>query len=191
MRERDDRQAIAHQGVVGVVPLRPLCVQPQAPGGYQATRLGQHDSGQLFCQRGQYRCAFCITHQQAVAAKLLGARLGAQVCGLIERHRGLGVGHLLRVGLEAVGHIRKAEQRAVPQPAQQHGVVRLRSFHQFQQVDYLVIPPVADIAPGVVGLDGLPINACAADAVGVVAVRRHGAQEGGHHSARVGGLGRQ
>jgi hypothetical protein len=91
------------------------------------------------------------------------------------------VGGLLGVRLEPVGHVGKAEQRAVPQVRQQRRVVCLAGFQQLEQVDHLVVAPVADVAPGVVGVDHLPVDAVAADAVGVVAIGRHRADKGRDH----------
>jgi hypothetical protein len=71
VRQRHHRQAVAHQGVVGIVPLRPLGVQPQATAGQQAAGLGQHDGGELLAQRGQHRQAVVVADPQAVGADRL------------------------------------------------------------------------------------------------------------------------
>ena len=72
--------------------------------------------------------------------------------------------------LQAVGDVGKAEQRAVPVTLQQPGCMGLRCLKQLEQIDHLVVAPIADVAPWVVVLDDLPVDAGATDAVGVVAV---------------------
>ena len=89
------------------------------------------------------------------------------------------------MGLQPVGHIGKAEHGLVPQPLQQAGAMGLYGFQQLQQVDDLVVAPVADVAPGVCLVFHFPVDAVAADAVGVVAIGCHGAQEHRHHRSRI------
>ncbi len=57
----------------------------------------------------------------------------------------------------------------------------LRQFEQFQQVDDLVVPPVADIAPGILRILDLPIDAFLGDAIRIVAVHRRCIDELGDH----------
>ena len=214
MGQRDHRQAVAYQGVVGVVPLGPLGVQPQATAGHQTAGLGQQHDHQLFAQRGQHRSGVhfgvgicfgvcfdvcvgvCVgvrvglsglhaAHQQPVSTQALRPCQSALVRRLVKFDRLLRAGHHRCVGFEPVRHVGKAEQRTVPKVGQQRRVMRGGGFQQAQQVDQLVITPVTDVAPGVVRFGHLPLDAGAADAVGVVAVGRHCAQKGGDHRAGV------
>ncbi len=60
------------------------------------------------------------------------------------------------------------------------GSWRRRHLQQAQQVDDLVVAPVADVAPGIVRRRHLPVHPVAGDAVGVEAVHRGGVDELGH-----------
>ena len=50
-------------------------------------------------------------------------------------------------------------------------------FEQLQQVDDLVITPIADVAPGVVGFLDFPVNAFLGDSVRVIAINGGGVDE--------------
>ena len=58
---------------------------------------------------------------------------------------------------------------------------------QALQVDDLVVAPVTEVGPGVVGFGDFPIHAFGGDAVGVVAVGAGGIEEGGEHARKGGG----
>jgi hypothetical protein len=133
-------------------------------------------------------CPRVVAQQQAVGADLLAALPRAPVGLVVEVDGVLGMGDLLGVGLQAVGDVGEAEQRAVPQSVQQPGLMGFGGLQQLEQVDDLVVAPIADMAPGIVLVDHLPVDAVATDAVGVVAVDRHGAEEGRDHRANVGRL---
>ena len=184
--QRHHRQPVADQRVVGVVPFRPLRVQPQAATGHQAAGLGQHDDRQLLGQGCQHGPVVVVADQQTVGADAPGAFMCPCVGSVVEHDGCLGLRRLLCVRLEAVGQVGKAVQRTVPQAVQQLRVVGLRGLQELQQVDHLVVAPVADVAPGVVVLDDLPVDAVAADAIGVVAVGRHRAEEGFDHRPDIG-----
>ena len=59
--------------------------------------------------------------------------------------------------------------------------MRAELREQAEEVDDLVVAPVADVAPRVVRLDGLPVDPLVGDAVGVVAVGGGGADKRGDH----------
>ena len=48
--QRDHGQPVAHQGIVGVVPFRPLGVHPDAAARHQVAELDQSHDQQLFQQ---------------------------------------------------------------------------------------------------------------------------------------------
>ncbi len=52
-----------------------------------------------------------------------------------------------------------------------------RQLEQFLQVNDLVIAPVADVAPGIVGLFDFPVDAFFGNPIGVVAVHRGSVDE--------------
>ena len=56
-----------------------------------------------------------------------------------------------------------------------------RQFEQLEQVDDLVIAPIADVAPGVVGFLDLPVDTLLGDAVRVVAINSGCIDELGDH----------
>ena len=56
-------------------------------------------------------------------------------------------------------------------------MVAVRSLLELQEVDHLVIPPVADEGPGIIRIDGLPFEALPLDAIGVVAIRGGGVRK--------------
>ncbi|MFG5409826.1 hypothetical protein ABXN37_19240 [Piscinibacter sakaiensis] len=185
MGQRHRGHALADQRIVRVVPLGPLGVHPQPAARQQAAGLGQHDGRELLAQRGQHRLPVGVADEAAIAAEHRRAGQRPRVGVRVENQRGLRPCGLLGVRPQPVGHVGEAVQRAVPPAVQQRRVARPRRLHQAQQVDDLVVAPVADLAPGVVGLDHLPVDAGPADAVGVVAVGRHRAEEGGDHRAGV------
>ena len=50
-------------------------------------------------------------------------------------------------------------------------------FEQFEQIDNLMVSPVADIRPRVLGFNHFVVNAFVRDAVGVISVRGSGIEE--------------
>jgi hypothetical protein len=180
--QRDHRGAVAHQGVVGVVPLGPLGVHPQARPGHEAGQAGQHQHQQLLGQPDPDRIAGGIQQQLAVGAQLGGAVLRALVRGLVEVDGALGVGHQRVERADAIGDVGVGEQPPPEQRLQRPGLEARRQLHQLQQIDHLVIAPVPDERPGVVRVLHLPLETSARDPVGVVPVGRGGVEELGDHA---------
>ena len=75
------------------------------------------------------------------------------------------------------GHVGIRVDPLAQSGAEGAGLVALPGLQQPQQVDDLVVAPVADVAPGIVRVLGLPVDAGAGDAVGVVAVGGRGVEE--------------
>ena len=88
---------------------------------------------------------------------------------------------------DQVGHVGVDEDRVDRAMADRPGLVLLPRLEQAQQVDDLVVAPVADVAPRVVGVGHLPVDAVARDAVGVVAVDRRRVDELGDDVGEVAG----
>ena len=61
----------------------------------------------------------------------------------------------------------------------------LQNLQQLEQIDDLVIAPVADMCPWVGWINDLPINAVLGDAIGVVAIGGGGVGELADHAGRV------
>ena len=57
----------------------------------------------------------------------------------------------------------------------------LVAFEQPEQIDKLVIAPIADVAPRVFGVVNLPVDALAGDPIGVVAVCGRGIEKHSDH----------
>ena len=68
-------------------------------------------------------------------------------------------------------------------------MVARRNLQQLQEVDHLVVAPIADVRPGVVRVEHLPVEAVAHDAVRVVAIGGGGAGELEDHALDVTGEG--
>ena len=96
----------------------------------------------------------------------------------------LGVPQQVAEGTDPVRHVRVAEQGTVQQRGQTVRVEVARQLQQLEQVDDLVVAPVPDVAPGVVRLLDLPVDARLGDAVGVVAVHGRAIDELGDHVFR-------
>ena len=112
--------------------------------------------------------------------------LGLQVG--VEHDRVVRITEQIGVGLDAVRDVGVAEEAPREEPLQPPGVVLTRQHEEPQQVNQLVVSPVADVRPRVVGLDGLPVDALASDPVRVVAVGRRGVDEGRDDALQVAGV---
>ena len=84
------------------------------------------------------------------------------------------------IGFNPIWHIRVTQRWSIQLKSQFPGMKTVAGFHQFQQIDDLMIAPVADIRPGIALFRNFPINPCATDAVRIVAIRRGGTQESIH-----------
>jgi len=65
----------------------------------------------------------------------------------------------------------------------------LTDLEELLEVNDLVVAPVADVGPGVVGFDGFPVEAVFGDPVGIVSVEGGGVQELENHSVDESGIG--
>ena len=55
-------------------------------------------------------------------------------------------------------------------------------LHQFLEINDLMVAPIADVRPGIMGFGKLPIDALARDAVRVVSIDGSGIQESADHA---------
>lgn len=93
------------------------------------------------------------------------------------------------VGADAVGDVGVGEGAAVEEGGEVVGGEVAGGFEELEEVDDLVVAPVADVAPGVVRFCDLPLEAVAGDAVGVEAVGGGGVEESGDEGVEVMGEG--
>ncbi|CAI8437392.1 MAG: Uncharacterised protein [Cryomorphaceae bacterium] len=90
--------------------------------------------------------------------------------------------HDRAVRLDLVRHIRVDKKVIVEVVAQRTRLVLLDKFEEFQQVDDLMIPPVADVRPRVVRFDRFPVESVFSDAVRVVPIESCCVEEFVNHS---------
>ena len=187
----DHGDAAAGQGVVGVVPLRPLGVHPDAGVGHQVRQLGQGRHQQLLEQIGVVDRAVRAGQQLAVGPPVGDPFVDARPPGR-RRSRWCRAGSSqdLLVWLDAVGHVGVAEDLVAEHVREAAGVVAVQGLEQLQQVDDLVVAPVADVAPGIVGRHDFPVHAVTGDAVGIEAVHGRGVDELGDDAGQEPGEGR-
>ena len=177
VRERHHREPVACQRIVGVVPLRALRVHPDPATGHERRQLGERRDEQLLQHPGPGQVAAGRHEYSPVGAdrRLAGGDLGGPLD--VERDRVAGVAHHLVVVVDQVGHVGEDEVAPVEPWVERIGLEALPRLEQPEQVDDLVVAPVPDVAPRVVRVGDLPVDAGAGDAVGVVAVGGRGVEE--------------
>ena len=87
------------------------------------------------------------------------------------------VAHQCVVPLNAVRHVGIDKQVPGQEALHFPGMITDRQLEQFQQVVDLVIAPVADVGPGVIRLQHLPVDAVPGNPIRVVAIRRRRVDE--------------
>ena len=187
--DRHDREPLAHERVVGVVPLGALRVHPQAALGHEVGELHQQQEQELLCHRRVDHRPVARSYELRVASVALGGRLDGLVVLAIEDDRVVGVHEQVLVRLDPVGDVGVAEDAPLEQRVEGARVVGVRHLEQLLQVDDLVVAPVADVRPRVVGLGDFPLDPVAGDPVRVVAVGGGGVEERRHHALDVVGEG--
>jgi hypothetical protein len=178
---RDDREPLADQGVVGVVPLRPLRVHPDAALGNQVGQLDEQQQEQLLGHRHVDDRAVRALEQACIGPLGRHRRRDAPVERVVELDGVVRVVEHGRVWRDAVGHVRVAEDPTLEQRFERARVEAHRDLQQLLQVDDLVVAPIADVGPRVARLGHLPLDAVAGDPVGVVAVGGGRAEEDADH----------
>ena len=185
MEQRHDRQPVADERVVRVVPLRALGVHPDAAAGDEVGELGQRTDEQLLEQRHDDEVAVGTAHQLAVCADLLELSLAAAVRRLVEGDRRLRVAYEVGVVADPVRHVGVHEDPAVEHARHLAGEEALGGLEQPEEVHELVIAPVPDVAPRVLRVRHLPVDPVARDPVGVVPVGGRRVDEQRHHAGEV------
>ena len=112
-----------------------------------------------------------------VRAQLRAQRLAPRVLLPVEPDGRAGVANDLGERDDLVGDVGVGEDVALEERPQPLGVVVERELEEPEQVDDLVVAPVADGGPGVARVGRLPVDAVLGDAVRVVAVHRRGVHE--------------
>ncbi len=133
--------------------------------------------------------ALGVQDQPAVRAHLGDERVDPAVQVSVEQDGVVPVSQEHGVGLDPVGHVGVAKDPAAQQGVQPAGVVLDRYFQQLEQVDDLVIAPVADVGPGAARARLFPLDAAAGHPVGVVSVGGGGAGKAADHAFHELGVG--
>ena len=163
-------QAMADQRIVCVVPFRPLRIQPDTAAENEIAQLGEQWHQQFLEQGDTVDFAVAVEDQFTVSTVIGDTLLDASRERVIEDHRVLRIFEKIFEGLYAIGNVGIAEYRLVQQLPQPCRMKLLRQFEQFQQVNNLVVPPVSDVAPGVIGLLYFPIDTFLCYAIWIVSV---------------------
>ncbi len=186
--ERHDRHPPARERVVGIVPLGALGVEPDAAAGDEVGELDEQRDQQLLRQRDEPDLTISPTDQPPVGSHLFCGSQEALVSLPIEGDGVPRVGDDRVEAPDPVGHVGVRVDPLTQAGSEDAGLVAFAGLEQPQEIDDLVVAPVADVAPGVIRVLHLPVDAGAADAVGVVPVCRRCVQEHGDELAQVAGI---
>ena len=186
--ERDDRDSPARERVVGVVPLGALGVEPDAAAGHEVGELDEQWDQQLLRQGDEPDLTIDLTDQPSVGPKLLCGTQEDLVSRPIEGDAVPRVGDERVEAVDPVGHVGVRVDPFIQAGPEDAWLVPFAGLEQPQQIDDLVVAPVADVAPGVIRVLDLPVDAGPADAVGVVPICRRRVQEHGDELAQVAGV---
>ncbi len=107
---------------------------------------------------------------------------------MIESDRVLRVGDDLVEAVDFIRHVRVNAGFGAELAGQLSRLKSLLAFQQTQQVNDLMVAPIADVAPRILGVADLPVNAVARDPVGVVTVCRRSIKEYMNHLSEPGGI---
>ena len=174
--------AVAHQGVVGVVPLRTLGVHPNAALRDEVGDFGEHGGHQLLDEVHLVDEDVGLAQERAVAANFAALEVDFLACFVVVIDCVLGVLQNGVVRLDPVGDVGVDERVVLEVVFEFLGVVRLQELQELQEVDDLVVAPVADVRPRVVRLNFFPLEAILEHAVRVVAVEGGRVQELENHA---------
>ena len=128
--QRHHRDAGADQRVVGVVPLRPLRVHPQAGLGDVVEQPRQHQHQQLFRQVHAVRRA--VRTRQSLSVRAHGFRPLANLAieSGVEIDRVARVFEQRAIRLDAIGNVGVGEDAARQQPRHGAGMIARRNLEQ-------------------------------------------------------------
>ena len=180
--QRHHGHAVAHQGVVGVVPLRTLGVHPNAALGDEVGDFGEHGGHQLLDEVHLVDEDVGLAKECAVAADFATLEVDFLACLVVVIDGVLGVFQERVVRLDPVGDVGVDERVVLEVVLEFLRVVRLQELQELEEVDDLVVAPVADVRPRVVRLNLFPLEAILEHAVRVVAVEGGRVQELENHA---------
>ena len=180
--QRHHGHAVADKGVVGVVPLGALGVHPNAALRDEVGDFGKHGGHQLLDEVHLVDEDVGLAEECAVATDFAALEVDF-LAGLVVVIDGvLGVLQERLMRFDPVRDVGVNERVVLEVVLQFLGVVRLQELEELEQVDDLVVAPVADVRPGVVRLDGFPLKAVLEHAIRVVAVEGGRVQEFENHA---------
>ena len=168
---------MADQGVVRVVPLRSLRVQPDPAIDDEIAELGQQRHQQLLQQVDLVDVSAAFQHQLAVCA------CRGDPVRYSSRERVVIVHGSLRVRddfLEApdpIRHVCITEDGPVQERAEACRMKLPGLFQELQQIDDLVVAPVADVTPWIVRFIDLPVDSFPGNAIRVVSIHGRSVDE--------------
>lgn len=119
--------------------------------------LGQQRDEQLIGHRGATYLTVLIQQQLGIRTHLGRQGLDTTVLLVIKADAVLRIGHDLVVRLQSVGHVGKGVLLAVEQLVQRSRVVLVTDLQQPEQIDNLMIAPITDVRPRVLGFDYLVV----------------------------------
>ena len=174
--------AVAHQGVVRVVPLWALGVHPNAALRNEVRHLGEHRRHQLLDEVDFVDEDMGLAKERSVTANFAALQFDLLLGVVVVVDGVFGILKKGVVRLDAVRHVRVDKRVVLEVLLQLFGVVGPEELEELEEVDDLVIAPVTNVGPGVVGLNRFPLKAILEDAVGVVPVEGGGVEELENHA---------
>ena len=169
-------KSVTGKSVVGVVPFRPLGVEPDSA---VRNKVGQLCQNQLqdFCRHRHKEWVSVLSAKLGVASVLLGVGQNlvvkvAHECDCVAR-----IFFDVGIHFDVIRNVGRCENLFVQQFGQNLGVVLVLQLQKLCKINDLVVVPVADVGPRIVGLRDFPVKAIPCDAVGVKAVRSRRVKE--------------
>jgi len=107
---------------------------------------------------------------------------------MVEGDRVLGVCNDLVETVDLIGHVRVNAGLRAELAGQLARLESLLAFEQAQQVNDLMVAPISDVTPWILGVADLPVNAVAGDAIGVLTVGCRGVEEHADHLFEPSGI---
>jgi hypothetical protein len=120
--------------------------------------FGQQEDQQLLEERAAMDLSGCVAEQPSVSADFLHPGLECPVTILIEGDGVVGIGDDLFPWRDAVGYVGMYENRMLHQILHPFGQVSLQLLDEPTEVYDLMIAPVTDVRPEIVGLGNLPVD---------------------------------
>ena len=157
-------------------------VHPNAAFRNEVGHFGKHGGHQLLDEVDLVNEDVCLAKECPVASDFASLQFDLLLGFVVEINGVFGVLKQGIIRFDAVRHIRVDKRIVFEVGLQLLGVVGPQELEEFEEVNDLVVPPVADVGPGIVGLNRFPFETIFEDAVGVVAVERGGVEELENHA---------